>query len=76
MKVRIIINTAEMAEHDTNEITERRSEVWRGEIDILPKGEYLTKISIIADGVSEPICDVPFSPMTGYYQWIPPAVKE
>jgi hypothetical protein len=67
MKIRIVINTM-TKESDS----ERRSEVWSGEIDIIPEDEYLTKISLIADGINNPICDIPFSVMTGHYQWIPP----
>lgn len=74
MKVKITIDTIEMSDHTENALTNRRSEVWNGELDILPKGEYLTKISIIAEGIEQPICEVPFSPMVGYYQWVPPLV--
>lgn len=74
VKVKILIDTIEMSDHSENKLINRRSEVWSGEMEILPKGEYLTKISIIAEGFNEPICEVPFSPMTGYYQWIPPLV--
>jgi hypothetical protein len=70
VKIKIIINTIEMEPDDENRLIRRTSEVWSGELDILPKGEYLTKISIMAEGINEPICDVPFSPMEGHYQWI------
>lgn len=33
--------------------------------------EYLAKISVIAEGVVHPICEVPFNPHSGYYQWVP-----
>ena len=75
MKVKIVINTMEIA--PGGESTQYRvSEVWSGELDILPKGEYLTKISIIAEGIEHPICDVPFSVTMGYWQWIPPLVDD
>jgi|ERR1700743_319667 len=72
MQIRIIINTMKMG--DDMSIEARRSEIWRGDLEIEPEGEYITKISIIADGFPQPICDIPFSPMEGYYQWIPPLV--
>jgi hypothetical protein len=74
VKVKIVINTIQLDETSEPPVKERRAEVWSGEMEILPDGEYLTKISIIAEGINEPICDIPFSPMTGYYQWIPPLV--
>lgn len=33
--------------------------------------EYLAKISVIAEGAARPICEVPFNPHSGYYQWVP-----
>ena len=72
MKVKIVINTIKMDDHGENEIHRFTSEVWSGEMDILPEGEYLTKISIIAEGMEHPICDVPFSPSEGYWKWINP----
>lgn len=76
MKVKIVINTVEMASHGNNELTKRTAEVWSGEMDILPDNEYLTKISIIAEGINEPICEVPFSPFTGYYKWVQPVLDD
>lgn len=73
MKVKIVINTMEI-DPGGKGARYRSSEVWSGELNILPKGEYLTKISIIADGIEHPICDVPFSLSMGYWQWIPPLV--
>ena len=75
MKIKIIINTVEMLPDNENDLIRRTSEVWSGEMDILPKNEYLTKISIIAEGINEPICEVPFSIGEGYYQWIPPLMN-
>lgn len=72
MKCRIVINTVAMT--DGMDTMHRTSEVWSGELEIMPKGEYLTKISILAEGMEHPICDVPFSPMVGYWQWMSPAV--
>lgn len=67
MKVKIIIETMENMPGTT-----RKSEIFNGELDIKPEGEYLTKISVIAEGYPHPICDVPFSPMTGHWRWYPP----
>jgi hypothetical protein len=72
LRVKIVINTMQMEEHDLNELNESRSEIWSGEMDILSDRVYLTKISLIAEGHNEPICEVPFSPTTGYYKWISP----
>jgi hypothetical protein len=72
MKVKIVIQMLAMEEHDLNQIQTRHAEVFNGELDIAPKGEYLTKISLIAEGYPHPICDVPFSPTVGYWRWIPP----
>lgn len=72
VKVKIVINTLKMDDHGQNTIHEYTSEVWSGEMDILPDGEYLTKISIIAEGIDHPICDVPFSPTVGYWSWMSP----
>lgn len=69
MRVKIIIKMMDMEEHDTNQIRVRHAEVFSGELDIAPKGEYLTKISILAEGYEHPICDVPFSPLEGYWSW-------
>jgi hypothetical protein len=70
MKVKIVINTVEVNDGKVSE--EDRSEVWSGELDILRENVYLTKLSIIAEGEPQPICDIPFSLATGYWAWIPP----
>lgn len=76
MRVKIIIQMTEMQEHDLNQIQTRHAEIFNGELDIAPKGEYLTKISLIAEGYEHPICDVPFSPIVGYWKWIPPMMDD
>jgi hypothetical protein len=45
--------------------------VWEGDLDISEEGQYITKLSIYAEGQPQPICDVPFSLGTGHYQGIP-----
>lgn len=73
MKVKIIINTMEP---ENGELNERRSEIWSGELELRHPNEYLTKISVIAQGIAHPICEVPFSPYIGYYRWIPPEERK
>lgn len=75
MKVKIVINTMTI-DNEAETSTKRWAEVWSGEMDILAKDEYLTKISIIAEGIAHPICDIPFSVMEGYWQWVPPLVDD
>ena len=70
MKIKIVIDTA-----DENGEPMARSQVWEGELDILNDKEYLTRISIMAEGKEHPVCQVPFSPGIGYYQWIAPDKK-
>ena len=48
------------------------SEVWSGELDIIPEGVYLTKISVIAEGIEHPICEIPFAIGIGHWIWVPP----
>lgn len=67
MKVKIIINTRKAVERG-----EHRSPIWEGELEILDKEEYLTMISIMADGELQPICQIPFAIGVGHYLWIPP----
>ena len=76
MKIKIVIQMMEMHDYDLNDIQVRHSQVWEGEMDLAPKGEYLTKISLISEGMEHPICDVPFSPTVGYWKWIPPMVDD
>lgn len=75
MKIKIVINTMEIAPGGQS-AQYRTSEIWSGEMNILPKGEYLTKISILTDGIEHPICDIPFSVTMGYWQWVPPLVDD
>lgn len=70
MKVRIIINT--WRKTDDNSGYQTQSEVWRGDLDITDKDEYLTRIVMIAEGQEHPICDVPFAIGSGHWMWIPP----
>lgn len=72
MKVKIVINTIKMDDYGQNQIHNYTSEVWSGELNILPEGEYITKLSIIGEGFEHPICDVPFSPTVGYWHWVSP----
>lgn len=67
MKIKIVINTA-----DENGEPMARSEIWEGELEILDKNEYLTLISIIAEGKEHPVCQIPFSLHVGWYEWHPP----
>jgi hypothetical protein len=71
MKVRIVIQTME-PNADNETWGHRHSEVWSGDLELLDKNEYLTKISVIADGEPQPICDIPFAIGIGHYMWIPP----
>lgn len=52
------------------------SEVWSGEWELNTEGEYLSKVSVIAEGVEHPICDIPFGLDIGYWHWYPPMVEE
>lgn len=71
MKIKIIINSIESAPEQQG-YWQHSTEVWSGEMDILEEGTYLTKISLIAEGQPQPICDIPFSLNSGYYMWVPP----
>jgi hypothetical protein len=75
MQVRIIIDTWTSLE-DAKPFDQRgyqsRSEVWHGDINIENDKEYLTRITMIADGQEHPICDVPFAIGSGYWRWFPP----
>lgn len=66
MKVSIIITTKKPEENGTH-----RSKVWEGILDIKDDTEYLMLISVIAEGVNEPICQVPFAKGIGHYVWVP-----
>jgi hypothetical protein len=79
MRVKIVINTWT----DTRTEEERAqpyyykgyrsvSQVWAGEMDILSDKEYLTKVSVIAEGQAHPICDIPFAIGIGHWLWCPP----
>jgi hypothetical protein len=76
MKIKIIIQLLTMNDADQSSLSIRHAEVFNGELDIAPKGEYLTKISLIAEGHPHPICDVPFSPTVGYWEWHPPMTDD
>lgn len=74
MKLRIIIEDYEkLAGQDHTEAAAKqgKSEVWSGDVEILREGVYITKISLLADGEPQPICDVPFSMSKGFYMWVP-----
>lgn len=79
MKVRIIVNS--WVDDRTKEEQSQpffvkghpeNSEVWRGDMEILGENVYLLRLSVLADGEPQPICDVPFSLGSGYYMWVPP----
>lgn len=82
MKIKIVVNSVRTYGEDgsvsLDSIRTQKSfiEVWSGEMDILDDREYLTKISIIAEGVEHPICDVPFAVGVGYWQWVGPDGNE
>lgn len=67
MKVKMIIETRKSEQEGNN-----RSQVWEGELEIKDRDEYLMLISVIAEGIPQPICQVPFSVGIGYYMWVPP----
>lgn len=67
MNIKIMINTRK-----ADEKGEHRAVIWEGELDILDKEEYLTMISVLADGINQPICQVPFAIGVGHYLWVPP----
>ena len=67
MKIQIIIDT-----HVEGENGNHRSEVWKGEMEILNKQEYLVMISVMAEGQPQPICQIPFAIGHGHYIWVPP----
>ena len=76
MQIRIIINALEVNNDNPDQLWRMTSEVFRGDIDILKEtGRYITKISIIAEGEPQPICDIPFSLAEGHYMWIPPDME-
>lgn len=66
MKVSMIITTRKAEENGTH-----RSKVWEGELEIKDDTEYLMMISVIAEGVNEPIVQVPFAKGIGHYVWVP-----
>lgn len=79
MKVRIIVNS--WVDDRTEEERDiplfvkghpETSEVWRGDMEILNENTYLLRLSVLAEGEPQPICDVPFSLGSGYYMWVPP----
>lgn len=47
-----------------------RTQVWEGELELLPEQVYMTKVSIIAEGREHPVCDIPFSMDTGHWIWV------
>jgi hypothetical protein len=51
-------------------------QVWSGDLDIKEDNVYLTKVSMIAEGIAHPICDIPFAIGLGHYLWIPPDIAE
>lgn len=71
MKVKMVIQTAA---GDGSGI--RQSEVWNGELEFDETKEYLMKVSIIGEGIPQPICDIPFALGVGHYQWVPPMPEE
>jgi hypothetical protein len=74
MKVRIIVQSIEV-NPATDQWVSRHSEVWAGEMDILEPNVYLAKMSLITDGIANPIVDIPFSLGVGHYRWIPPSAE-
>jgi hypothetical protein len=79
MRVKLVINTwvqtGEGIAMIDQEGYQENAEIWSGEIDIKDKNVYLTKVSIIGEGVEHPICDIPFSLFHGYWQWVPPVTE-
>jgi hypothetical protein len=77
MKCKIVIETFLMTEKGEGPFDYKgmrtRAEVWSGELELKRDDEYLSKISIIAEGEEHPICDVPFALDIGYWQWVPPS---
>lgn len=70
MKVQIIIDTVKEGENlftGTN-----RSKVWEGELEIIDEKEYLVLITIMGEGMPQPIVQLPFAKGIGHYIWIPP----
>jgi hypothetical protein len=67
MKVRIMIDTQVNGEEGMH-----RSKIWEGDLEILNKQEYLTMVSVIAEGEPQPICQIPFALGIGHYIWVPP----
>lgn len=68
-KVKIVIMS--VAEVPGQKPAYRRTEVWSGDMDILDQSEYIAKISFIAEGEPQPLCDIPFATGIGHYVWIP-----
>lgn len=67
MKIRIVIDT-----HVEGEEGMHRSPIWEGEIEIHNDKEYITLISVMAEGEPQPICQIPFAIGIGHYIWVPP----
>jgi hypothetical protein len=79
MKIKIVINTftdtrtrEEAAQAFYVKGYNGMSQVWEGELDIKEDNVYLTKVSVIGEGIAHPICDIPFSLGVGHWLWVPP----
>jgi len=78
MIIRIMIQDFEVLAGQTPEEASGKQGhvcVWSGDVEFLNDHVYVTKISILAEGQPQPICDVPFSLNKGYYMWVPPAAE-
>lgn len=71
MKCKIIINALE---GKVPPFTLTRTEVWSGEMQV-EEGIMLLKFSVLAEGETHPICEVPFSRTVGHWKWIPPEME-
>lgn len=70
MKVRIVVEDVTPL-YGGARLEISKSEVWSGELELLRESTYITKISLIGEGMEHPLCDVPFSMDTGHWLWVP-----
>lgn len=75
MKIKIMIQDYEVLKGQSQaeaSVRQTHTCIWEGEVELLKDNVYVTKISILAEGEPQPICDIPFSPTVGWYMWVPP----
>lgn len=71
MKCKLIITTQKEGESGRH-----RAQLWEGEIELKDDKEYLAMITLIADGMEHPICQIPFALGIGHWYWRPDAPEQ